>query len=151
MDEKEIIALSSAVIALAAFFLAFRADSRAKELAMTQMFLALRSRFLDVYLRLPPVQRPVSEYTDDDKAAVLAYWHHSFDEWYVTTQLSHKHMKKLWKEFYAPAILSGMRHSSYREVLFEIIESEGEFGEYRRGFDKAVKKLWESRRATSDA
>ena len=49
-------------------------------------------------------------------AAVLAYWHHTFDEWYVTNHLNHKHMKELWDEFYAPAILSGMRHEGLRVV-----------------------------------
>ena len=80
-------------------------------------------------------------------AAVLAYWHHTFDEWYVTNHLNHKHMKELWDEFYAPAILSGMRHEGLRVVLFSMIEAEDEFGEYRRSFGDAIKRLWKTRKS----
>jgi hypothetical protein len=147
MEAQDIIALSSAAIALAAFFLAWRADARARELAVVQMFLALRSRFLDIYLKLPPPAKVASAYSDNEKAAVLAYWHHAFDEWYVTTGLSHRLLKRLWQGFYAPAVLSGMRHDGYRQVLFELIEDSENASEYRAGFGRAMKQLWEQRGA----
>lgn len=147
MDAQQIIALSSAAIALAAFFLAWRADARAKELALVQMFLALRSRFLEIYLKLPPPAKEAAAYTADDKAAVLAYWHHTFDEWYITTKLSHRFLKRLWEGFYAPAVLSGMRHDGFRQVLFEIIEDSEDASEYQAGFGRAMKRLWETREA----
>ena len=59
-------------------------------------------------------------------------------------------MKELWDEFYAPAILSGMRHAGLREVLFHMINAEDEFGEYRRRFGDAMKKLWESRESVRE-
>ncbi len=138
------IAAASAAVALAAFFLSWRADARAAALARTQMFLELRTRFLEVFQQLPPFDKPASDYTPEEKAAVLAYWHHTFDEWYVTNRLNHKHMKELWDDFYIPAVLAGMRHPGLREVLFQMIEAEDEFGEYHRSFGDAMRTLWES-------
>jgi hypothetical protein len=141
----EAAAAAAAAVALAAFFLSWRAERRAAALARTQMFLELRTKFLGVYQQLPSFDKPASDYTPEERAAVLAYWHHTFDEWYVTNHLNYRHMKKLWHEFYAPAILSGMRHEVLRMVLFSMIDAEDEFGEYRRSFGDAMKKLWESR------
>jgi hypothetical protein len=145
-------AIASAAVALAAFFLSWRSDARAKVLARTQMFLELRTRFLEIYQRLPPFDKPSSSYTPEEKLVVLSYWHHAFDEWYVTNRLSQKHMKELWDEFYAPSILAGMAHQGLRDVLFNtyIKEQEGS-GEFRRSFGKALKKLWESRATRLDA
>ena len=140
-------AAATAAVALAAFFLSWRADARAATLARTQMFLELRTRFLEVFRQLPPFDKPASDYTPEQKAAVLAYWHHTFDEWYVTHRLNRKELKKLWDDFYAPAVLAGMRHPGLREVLFQMIDAADEFGEYRRGFGAAMKSLWESRKA----
>ena len=139
-------AVASAAVALAAFFLSWRSDARAKVLARTQMFLELRTRFLEVFQRLPPFDKPSSSYTPEEKLVVLSYWHHAFDEWYVTNRLSHKHMKELWNEFYAPAVLAGMRHQGLRDVLFNMIEEQEGFGEYRRSFGEAMKKLWDQAR-----
>src|SRR5215510_5856518 len=140
MNPEVEVAAASAAIALAAFFLSWRADRRAAALARTQMFLELRTKFLEVYKRLPSFEKSASDYTPEEKAAVLAYWHHTFDEWYVTNRLNHKHMKELWDEFYAPSILAGMRHDGLRVVLFAMIDAEDEFGEYRRSFGTAVKE-----------
>jgi hypothetical protein len=145
MKPEVTMAAASAAIALAAFFLSWRADRRAAALARTQMFLELRTKFLDVYQRLPSFDKPASDYTPKQRAAVLAYWHHTFDEWYVTNHLNQKHMKKLWDEFYAPAVLAGMRHEGFRMVLFGMIDAEDDFGEYRRNFGDAMKQLWGSR------
>jgi hypothetical protein len=144
-------AVASAAVALAAFFLSWRSDARARVLARTQMFLELRTRFLEVFQRLPPFDKPSSSYTPEEKLVVLSYWHHAFDEWYVTNRLSHKDMKELWDEFYAPAVLAGMEHQGFRDVLFNMIDEQEGFGEYRRSFGKAMKKLWESREIRSDA
>ena len=138
-------AIASGAIALAAFFLSWRADQRAKALARTQMFLELRTRFLEVFRRLPALDKAASEYTPEEKKAVLAYWHHTFDEWYVTNRLSHKYLKELWNDFYAPAVLAGMRHPGLRAVLFDMIDTDEQFGEYRRTFGDAMKSLWQSR------
>jgi len=148
MHAQEIIALSSAFVALAAFFVALRADMRARDLALVQMFLSLRSRFLEIYVKLPDPEKEAASYTADDKAAVLAYWHHTFDEWYVTTKLSNRLMNQLWSGFYAPAIRSGMGHDAYRAVLFESLDDRKEFGEYGPDYREAMKKLWETGQAT---
>ena len=95
MKPEVTMAAASAAIALAAFFLSWRADRRAAALARTRMFLELRTRFLEVYQRLPSFDKPASDYTPKQRAAVLAYWHHTFDEWYITNHLNQKHMKKL--------------------------------------------------------
>jgi hypothetical protein len=150
VDIEAGIAAASAAVALAAFFLSWRADVRAATVVRTQIFLELRTRFIDVFQRLPRFDKPASDYTPEEKAAVLSYWHHTFDEWYVTNHLNHKHMKKLWDEFYAPAVLAGMRHSGLREVLFQMIDAEDRFGEYRHSFGTSMKKLWNSREARSN-
>jgi hypothetical protein len=143
------IAMASGAIALAAFFLSWRTDQRAKALARTQMFLELRTRFLEVFRRLPPFDKASSEYTPDERTAVLTYWHHTFDEWYVTNRLSHRYLKELWDDFFTPAVLAGMKHAGMRAVLFDMIDTEGESGEYRRSFGDAMKKLWQSRGGAS--
>jgi hypothetical protein len=141
------IAAASAAVALAAFFLSWRADERAQVLARTQMFLELRTRFIEVFRQLPPFDKHSADYTPEERAGVLAYWHHAFDEWYITNQLNQKPMQKLWDDFFAPAVLAGMRHDGLREVLFNMIDSGDQSGEYRRTFGVAMKKLWESRAA----
>src|SRR5262245_43696849 len=113
------------------------------------MFLELRTRFREIFQRLPPFDKPSSSYTRKEKLAVLCYWHQTFDEWYVTNHLSQKHMKELWDEFYVPAVLAGMNHQGLRDVLFSMIEEQEGFGEYRRSFGEAMKKLWESRASHS--
>lgn len=147
MDPEVGIAAASAAVALAAFFLSWRADARAEVLARTQMFLGLRTRFLEVFRHLPRFDKPSADYTPEERAAVLAYWHHAFDEWYITNRLNQKPMQKLWHEFFAPAVLAGMRHDALRQVLFNMIDSQDQSGEYRRSFGEAMKKLWESRAA----
>ena len=98
------------------------------------MFLELRTRFLDVYQRLPSFDKLASDYTPEETAAVLAYWHHVFDDWYVANCLNQRHMKELWNEFYAPESWRGCAMWACARFCSGMIDTEDQFGEYRRSF-----------------
>jgi len=84
------IAGASLVVAGCAFWLSARADSRGQITTRTQLFLDLRTRFLGVLKDLPPGYRNDKWEASNSahREAAVRYWHHEFDEWYVTRRLN---------------------------------------------------------------
>lgn len=121
MTSEILIAGASLFVAISAFWLSWHADARGEIVVRTQLFLALRTRFLNVLEDLP------SQYADPDwqasdseeSASAIRYWHHAFDEWYITTRLNDKIARQLWEQFYSKAVLAGLKHNGLRKVLIE--------------------------------
>lgn len=139
------IALTSAIVAIAAFILSLRTDARAKVAARTKLFLDLRDRFFEVHKGLPNTYADPDWYpsTLEERTAIIRYWHHAFNEWYVTTCLDDKHMRLLWNKFFSDAVLSGLRHNGLRRVAVEITQPEMELkGAYWKRFRYELDRIW---------
>ena len=144
MDTNGWIAGASLVVAVSAFWLAWQADRRGQTAARSQLFLDLRTRFLEVLEGLPPEYRnPDWEASDPQhRAAAIRYWHHAFDEWYVTKRLNEKLMRQLWDAFYSRAVLAGMRHNGLRKTLIEMLKTQVDLAELWTDFRAELDRLW---------
>lgn len=133
--------VSLAVSALA-YWRTWRADRRGEIATRTQMFLALRTRFLDLLHDLPP------EYADEEwdaslpahRAAAIRYWHHAFDEWYIAKHLNLKLMGQLWDEYYRSALLGGLRHYGLRRTFSLASRTDALWNE----FADELARIWRS-------
>src|ERR1700745_1295631 len=111
MNSEVWIAGASFVVSVGAFLISWRADDRSKVAARAQLFLDLRTQFLKILEDLPPSYAdPDWHATDPDRrAAAIRYWHHAFDEWYLTQCLNKRLMSQLWDQYYSSAMLAGLR------------------------------------------
>ncbi|MEU4427136.1 hypothetical protein AB0F81_41480 [Actinoplanes sp. NPDC024001] len=138
-------AVVSVVIALVAVVIAVRTDSRSREVIKIQTYLALRSRFLDLYQKLGKLDdgRP-----PDDPALRLAraaYWHHCWDEWFISERLSRTEVGGMWQGFFSRAMLSGLRHPALRKALEELkADEQFGFGNYAREFIDELDRIAET-------
>jgi hypothetical protein len=136
MTPEAWIAAGSLVVSAIAFVTALRADARGQAVTRTQIFLDLRTRFLDVLEGLPPEYRDPSWDASDPahRAAAVRYWHHAFDEWYVTRRLNAALMKGQWDSFYLPAIRSGLEHPGLKGTLDYMITTQPTLARLWRDF-----------------
>lgn len=141
------------VVAILALFLSWSADRRAKDAARSRLFLDLRAQLVQVHEGLPSTYRdPTWTPTEiDEKHAVRRYWYHAFNEWFITNRLNRRHMKELWDQYYADAVLAGLEHRGLREFFKEMTEPEAERpGQYWRDFREELERLWRQRHPTSE-
>jgi hypothetical protein len=131
-------------ISLFAAYLSNRADARSKVAARTQVYLALRERFFHVHSQLPEAYSDPSWYPElkSDRAAATRYWHHAFDEWYVTTRLDPALLRDLWMQYFKGAISSGLRHKGLRIHLLESIAARGEHDDLWMAYVNEVAIIW---------
>lgn len=123
----------SAVTALFAVVIAVRAEKRSRAVAAAQIYLELRSRFLEIYTKMGDLGRPSEN--DEERAARYAYWHHCFDEWYISTRLAPQEFRSLWKSFYRSVQQSGLSHKELEQSLGELQrERTMGFGMYAQDF-----------------
>ncbi|MBP1642860.1 MAG: hypothetical protein H6Q03_1529 [Acidobacteria bacterium] len=137
-------ALAALPVSAFAAYLSKRADARSKVAARTQVYLTLRTRFFEVHSQLPPsyadpAWRPGSE---DEKAAATRYWHHAFDEWYITTQLDPDLLRDLWRKYYSGALSNGLRHNGLRAQFLEMSFHRGEHDELWVDYAREVARVW---------
>lgn len=137
-------ALAAVPVSIFAVHLARKADSRSKVVTRTKIYLTLRSRFIELHQQLPPAYpdpewRPES---DADRAAVARYWHHAFDEWYVTKHLDRELLDSLWNEFFLGAALSGLRHNGLRFHFATLGGSRGEHDTMWQKFSAVLEHEW---------
>ena len=111
-----VIAVASVVIALASLALSYVGQRRASQVALVQTHLALRTRFLEIYRRLPLE----GDELDEGRTALRAYWHNAYDEWFIANRLTPA-FGRLWHEFYEGAIVSGLRHKPLEEELHALL------------------------------
>src|SRR5262245_52628353 len=144
MPAEAWIAGASFVVSVCAFWLAWRADSRGQVAARSQLFLDLRAQFLKVLEDLRPgFWEPGWEPSDPEhKAAAMRYWHHAFDEWYVTTQLNEKLMRQLWDQFYRKAVLAGLKHDGLRKSFVEMMRTQVDLAKLWDPFRKQLDMIW---------
>ena len=140
MGPSDWIALSSVVVATIALVVALWADSRGRAATRTQMFMQLRTSFIDVLQALPPQYRDPDwrPTTPADIAAAARYWHHAYDEWYVSRRLNPALMGELWLTFYRPAIVSGLAHAGLRHALLHMLETQPELADLWVDFTRDI-------------
>jgi hypothetical protein len=140
------IAAISMAMAILAFILSKRADSRAQAAARGQLFLALRSRFIQVHEGLPPNYYVTGwKPKEEEMPAARRYWHHSFDEWYLTTRLNDKYMRELWDQYFSDNIFTGLRYEGLRDVAVVMKDYQTEhenmvWQQFRAELDKIWKR-----------
>jgi hypothetical protein len=63
-----------------------------------------------------------------------AYWHHSFDEWYIS-RLAPKELGDMWDGFFKRAVQSGYAHPPLKATLNELAKDKSSgFGAYAQEF-----------------
>lgn len=137
-------ALAALPIAVFAAYTSKRADARSKVAARTQVFLALRTRFLDVHARLPgtyadPDWQPRDQ---DEQSAATRYWHHAFDEWYITNRLDAELLSDMWREFFEEGVLSGLLHNGLRLHLCNLTARRAEHAGLWTDFASEIERAW---------
>ncbi len=138
------IASASLVVSIAAIYLSLLSNHRAQITTRAKLFIDLRTRFLEVLQNLPEnyADPNWSATTDKDKAAAMNYWHHTFDEWYITNKLDRKLMLNLWKSFYCNAILEGLKHTGLRKTLTSMLQQRQRLPQYFPEFERELIRIW---------
>lgn len=149
-------AIVISAVSIAFSFLAFRKSQKFDETSgVASIFLSLRSHYGDFYARLhagiddlqywDEVTLPKSWGAYSEKQRLLAkeYWIISFNEWFVARKFASGSKISLWKEFYGPAIASGLRHYVLRRALEEQVNSLYSFGRDEHLFIRDIYKLIE--------
>lgn len=124
-------AIASLFIAVIAVALAIRSDKRSREAMRVQTYLELRSGFLDIFRDLGQLDQ---EGTDTVELRLVreAYWHHAWDEWYITHALAPREFAALWDDFFADAVRSGYRHPGLKESLERLTATNDAFATYAK-------------------
>lgn len=123
----------SSLTALIAVVIAVISERRATAVAEAQVFLTLRSRFLDIYERMGDVDEVTTK--ENEKAARFAYWHHSHDEWFIAERLAPRLFKPLWSRFFERAFASGQKHLGLQAAFEELAaKRETGFADYAQDF-----------------
>jgi hypothetical protein len=115
-----IISAISIPISILSLGVAFSSFRRTAIVSRAQLFISLRSRFLEIHKGLPDqledpnweVQEGTSEWR-----AIERYWYNAFDEWFVTTKIFSGDREELWKIFFSHAIQSALKHPSMIKVV----------------------------------
>jgi hypothetical protein len=142
-------AAASTLIALIAVVIAIRSDRRSRQVLKVQTYLMLRAGFLDIYRELGTLEDMAA---DDVRLALAraAYWHHAWDEWYISERLAPREFGGLWDGFFSVAVLSGLRHPALKSSLDELArDTSAGFGAYAKDF-VAVLRSMDKLTATAD-
>lgn len=139
---SELMTVVIAGLALGVSFVAYRYSKIA---ATTNLFIVLRSRYLEIHGQLPLAVRQknwVPVKNTDEWRAIERYWYVSFDEWFSTRKLGDAAGQKLWNEFYCHALQSSLKNSAMRIVLLEMLHGSVSFGNFREQFMAELTVLW---------
>jgi hypothetical protein len=144
MEPQVWIAAASLIVSIAAIYLSIRSNHRAEVTTRAQIFLSLRTRFLEVLQALPDnyADPDWSASTPDDKAVAIRYWQHTFDEWYITNKLNRSLMFDLWQSFYSKSILDGMKHAGLKKTLLTMVQQGSSFPKHFPEFEKELHRIW---------
>lgn len=141
--------VASTVIALLALAVAVRSDRRSREALKVQTYLQLRSRFIEIYRELGPMEE-VKPDKIELKLSRQAYWYHVWDEWYISNRLAPKEFSALWKDFFAAGAKSGYSQAALKASLEQLAAmTDRGFGSYAQDLLKELRAM-ESESSTSD-
>ncbi|WP_320775837.1 hypothetical protein [Streptomyces sp. CRN 30] len=127
----------SALAAMVAVYMAVRAEGRTRKVAAAQLYLEMRSRFIGLYTQLGDMDSTVA--TAAEYKARVAFWHHCYDEWYLSTRFAPREFGDLWQDFYRDAGRSALHHAGLRAALEDLTSSpHSRFVVYAAGFIQAI-------------
>ena len=137
------IAALAVIVAVAAFFLTWRSERRSRVVAKTQVYMDLKSRFLTIQETLP------AGYENDDwnpdvpaeRTSVVRYWHHCFDEWFISHYLARDMVGDLWKEYYADSLGVALGRAKMRAVVLRMTDERAGNGHWK-GFRNDLDDIW---------
>jgi hypothetical protein len=132
-------AVFSATTAATAIFFTYRSERRSREVTKAQVYLTLRQNFIDIYRELGDLEGGADPEAQL-RLARQAYWHHAFNEWYVS-RLAPRELGDLWPSFFRAANASGFRHPALRET-FDRMSANPDvgFGSYAKDFIEEVRQ-----------
>jgi hypothetical protein len=141
-------AAASTLVALVAVVVAIRSDRRSREVIKVQTYLALRGGFLSIYRELGRLEDVGTDDVGLDLARA-AYWHHAWDEWYVSERLAPREFGDLWRSFFSVAVVAGLRHPALRARLDTLASDENAgFGAYAKDFVEVLRQIDDGARGT---
>jgi hypothetical protein len=131
-------ATMTAVIGLV---VALRSDRRSREALRVQTYLQLRTRFLDIYRELGRLEDAGDE-GSEARLTRQAYWHHAWDEWYITKELAPREFATLWDDFFSKAMAPSAGHPGLWAALEQLASNpRAGFGAYARDLIKEVRTM----------
>ena len=120
---------------------ALRSDRRSREALKVQTYLQLRAVFLDIFRELGRLEDAGDEGLAI-KLARQAYWHHTWDEWYVAKRLAPHEFASLWDDFFAEAVRSGIEHDALWATLEDLArDRKAGFGAYAQELINVVRAM----------
>ena len=133
-------AVVSSLIAFVAVLIAVRNERRSREVVKSQIYLSLREGFLGIYKELGDLEEKGAVQDVRLRLVRQAYWHHAFDEWYVSHSLAPRELRDLWDQFFKTAARAGYAHASLQRTLEELTaDKSAGFGAYASEFILALK------------
>ena len=151
---EEFIAALSLLVAFGALVFAIRSDYRSerhiKAVTRVEVATALRSRFMELRRRLP-LDKPLGQWTADEKLARRQYWFHAYDEWYLTTQVPGADLSDLWVGLFLPHVKIGYQHVALRSELTRLSSSHTIFRNFAEDLLSQLEPVAERRRSVQMA
>ncbi|MCD5341551.1 hypothetical protein LR392_04825 [Arthrobacter sp. AK04] len=133
--------IAATVVAGFALRVATESDKRSREALKVQTYLQLRSRFIEIYRELGGLEEEETNEVELQLARA-AYWHHAWDEWYVTNSLAPREFSDLWTGFFAGAVKSGYCQPGLKASLEKLASKPDEgFGFYATDLIAAVRSM----------
>lgn len=143
-------AVFSATTAATAIVFTYRSERRSREVTKAQVYLTLRQTFIDIYRELGDLEGGADPEAQL-RLARQAYWHHAFNEWYVS-RLAPRELGDLWPSFFRAANASGFRHPALRDTFDRMAaDPDVGFGSYAKDFITEVRQGSDPRIASRSA
>lgn len=147
------IAIGSLLVAVVTILTFSLHHSYTKRTNSTALFLELRRGYTEFYRRLHKAFEDLdykdeinittswSSYTGEQQAIAKEYWIQVFNEWFACNRMANTGGSELWKNFYAPAVASSLRHYVFRRALEESVCELYSFGDNESLFIREIYRI----------
>jgi hypothetical protein len=132
-------AIVAVIIAILAEWRSREAEKRGAELLTAEIYVTLRTGFIDIFEKLGDLGQG-SASTLQERLAREAYWHHAYDEWFISRRLAPHALPELWDVF-RDKVRSGGAHPALAQSLSELMKDpEAGFGAYAGDFIEELER-----------
>jgi len=118
----------------------------ARRATETSHYIEFKRRFTEIHKGAPKQRRDPRYVAKPGTVGwdyFEAFWGHSFDEWFATTQLLEPHESILWEKYYGPAVHDALKKKYYIDSLCYLMrDGEPSWRSHRDEFRKAVIALF---------
>lgn len=143
-----IAAIFSTLTAIIALWVAVRSDRRSRDALKVQTYLQLRNQFIDIYRNSGSLDESDSPAVEVRQARE-AYWHHTWDEFFITRRLAPREFSMLWDQFFKSAIESGLDHPAMVKAFDDLASKRAGFGAYAQDLIAEIRAMQKRRAAGS--